>query len=368
MYTEKYSPKKLEGIIGQKEAISQAQSWLSSWKKGKALLFYGPPGCGKTSLACALAVEKDFDIVEINASDYRKKEDIESIIGESSRQSSLFRKGKIILVDEVDGASGREDRGGVAAIIEVIKESSFPIILTANDPYDQKLRALRNYCIAIKFTRVHGNSVFAYLKEISRKENLGLSDEEVKSISREAGGDLRAALNDLEARSSGADRERSQPIFEALKVIFKTSSLGLAKEMVDKCDLDADGVFWWVENNVAIEYEKPEEIAKAYEYLSRADLFKSRVIRRQNWGLMRYFVEMIASVSVAKKEMYRKFTPYRPPKAFFFQKGSDAKKRLASLLHVSTKRLSEYSCIFESMKKGDYIKMGLSEEEAASIS
>ncbi|MBI5355331.1 MAG: replication factor C large subunit [Candidatus Aenigmarchaeota archaeon] len=346
MYTEKYSPKKLADIIGQKEAISQAVAWLSSWKKGRALLFAGPPGCGKTSLANVLAAENNFDLIEINASDYRKKDDIESIIGESSKQVSLFRKGKIILVDEVDGASGREDKGGIAAIIDVIKESSFPIILTANDPYDQKLRSLRNYCTIAKFSRVNTNSVYSYLKEISKKENLGLGDDEIKSVAREAGCDLRAALNDLQAMSLGSDRERGQPIFESLKVIFKTSSLKLAREMVDKCELDMGDMFWWVENNIAAEYEKPEEIAKAFDSLS----------------------DLLASVAIAKKEMYRKFTPYRSPRAFFPQRSSDAKKRLASLLHTSSKRLDEYSGVLKQMKKEDYIKLGLSEEEASSFS
>lgn len=368
MYSDKYSPKNLAGIIGQREAVSQSLAWLSTWKKGRALLLSGPPGCGKTSLANILAAEKNFDMVEINASDYRKKEDIESIIGESSKQSSLFRKGKIILIDEVDGASGREDRGGIAAIIDVIKESSFPIILTANAPYDQKLRALRNYCEIVKFSRIHTNSVFSYLKEISKKEGLGLSDDEIKGIAREAGGDLRAALNDLEAVSSGSDRERNLPIFESLKVMFKTSSLRLAREMVERSELDSEDVFWWVENNIATEYEKPEEIAKAFESLSRADMFKSRVMRRQNWGMMRYFGDMIASVAIAKKETYRKFTLYRPPKALFFRKNSDAKKRLSSLLHISSRRLNEYSGVLKSMKKDDYVKLGLSEEEAASVS
>jgi len=129
-----------------------------------------------------------------------------------------------------------------------------------------------------------------------------------------------------------------------------------------------DDMFWWVENNIAAEYEKPEEIAKAFESLSRADLLKSRVMRRQNWGLMRYFGDLIASVAIAKNEMYRKFTPYRPPRAFFPHRSSDAKKRLASLLHISSKRLDEYSGILKQMKKEDYIELGLSGEEAASVS
>ncbi|RLJ01257.1 MAG: replication factor C large subunit, partial [Candidatus Aenigmatarchaeota archaeon] len=145
-WVEKYAPKKLNEIIGQSKAISQFLEWYEKWKPGdKAAMFYGQTGRGKTALVYAFANEKGLDVVEVNASDWRNKDVIEEVLGRASKQMSLFRRGKIILVDEVDGIAGREDRGGVGALIKVIKESKFPIVLTANDPYDKKLAQLRQY-------------------------------------------------------------------------------------------------------------------------------------------------------------------------------------------------------------------------------
>lgn len=370
MLFRKYAPAKTSDVIGQKEAVEQTLKWLSSWKKGsRAALFFGPPGSGKTSLASVLALEKGLDFIELSASDYRKKDDIESIVGGASKQKSLFRKGKLIVIDEVDGTSGREDRGGIGAVIDVIKESSFPIILTANDPYDQKLKTLRNYCTPIKFGRVHSSTLAAYLKEIARKEGIKLDEDRIKSIAREAAGDVRAALIDLETLSHGSSRALKGQIFEVLKVIFKTSSLRVARQMVDSSGLEPDDIFRWVENNIPMEYEKPGEIAAAFDALSRADVFKGRIMRRQNWSLLSYYIDLTASVCAAKKEPYRKFTPYRPPPFIFFRQSNEAKKKLAALLHTSSSGLvsSLYMPLIERLGKEGLVRLGMSKEEAEAI-
>ena len=62
----------------------------------------------------------------------------------ASKQRSLFASSKIILVDEVDGLSGDSDRGGLQEIERTIEETSFPIILTASNPWDYKFNSLRN--------------------------------------------------------------------------------------------------------------------------------------------------------------------------------------------------------------------------------
>jgi len=71
----------------------------------------------------------------------------------------------------------------------------------------------------------------------------------------------------------------------------------------------------WIAENIPNEYEKPEEIAAAYDKLSRADVFRGRIIHTQAWGLQAYSNELMTfGVANAKKEKYRKFTRYVPPK------------------------------------------------------
>ncbi|MCD6341058.1 MAG: AAA family ATPase, partial [Desulfurococcales archaeon] len=143
----KYRPKKVADVVNQDEAKQLVLKWIKEWYAGKpshkAALFYGPPGSGKTSLAEAIANEYGLEYLEMNASDYRRASDIERIAKMAATQRGLFTKGKLIVLDEVDGMSRVADRGAMEAILELIKVTKNPIIMTANDPWDPSLRPLR---------------------------------------------------------------------------------------------------------------------------------------------------------------------------------------------------------------------------------
>ena len=139
----KHNPEKVKDILGQD--TSKILKWLENPRK-KALLIHGPTGVGKTSSVYAIAKEKNYEILELNSSHFRKKDHIKNIIGEASLQRSLFSKKKLILIDEVDGISGRHDYGGLAELNKVIEKSKHPIILTANDVSDSKFSTLRKKC------------------------------------------------------------------------------------------------------------------------------------------------------------------------------------------------------------------------------
>src|SRR3989344_5102025 len=116
-WVEKYAPKKISQIIGQDSCIEKLRENIKNFKaKRKAAIIYGPSGCGKTIAVHALANELNLELIEVNASDTRNKEQIEQIVGNASKQRSLFFSSKIILLDEIDGLSGSQDRGGISAI------------------------------------------------------------------------------------------------------------------------------------------------------------------------------------------------------------------------------------------------------------
>jgi replication factor C large subunit len=365
MWVEKYRPKNLREFVNQKEALEIFLNWIKNWKPGsKALLFYGPPGTGKTALVQAFAQEKNFDFVEMNASDFRSKSQIEEVFGRSMMQKSLFRKSKIFLIDEIDGIAGREDLGGVSAIIKIIKESVYPCVLTANNPYDPKLKVLRENCILVEFRKIHVYDIEKRLEEICKKEGISIEKEVLRNLAKRAEGDLRAAINDLETVARGRKkvtledlevlgyREREASIFDALKIIFKTQSAISAKLSIANIDKDPEEILWWVENNITKEYEKPEEIAKAFEFLSKADLFRQRITTTQNWKFRAYMIDlMTAGIALSKKEMYRKFTKYEYPKKLVIlgstkelrKEEKELLLKLSQLLHCSTKKVkSEY--------------------------
>ncbi len=322
----KYQPHSIKEFAGNPSAVKKVLAWYKSWKPGKkALLFVGPPGVGKTTLALALAKTFGLEILEMNASDIRNKKNIEKILGLGSLYASLTAKSKLILVDEVDGISSA-DRGGASAIVDVIKHSSFPIILTANDAYATPVRTIANYVEIVKFKRINPITIKSVLRRIAEKEGVSVSDEVLDKIAHSCNGDLKSAINDLEALAEGekkvsekdlnalGNRDRKEDMFQALKVIFKTESFTTARQSVFNLDETPDMIKAWIDENIPREYENLDDIARAYYWLSRSDIFFGRIIRRQNWGLLSYAIDfMTGGVALSKKEVYRKFTGYQFP-------------------------------------------------------
>ncbi len=360
MFTQKYKPKSLKQVVGQSDSIEKFLKWIDNWKKGDAIIFHGPPGVGKTALIEAFAAERNMDLIQMNASDFRNAEEIHDVIGRSVTQQSLFKKGKIFLIDEIDGLSGIEDRGGVGEIVKIIKESMHPIVLTANDAYNPKLRPLRAACDLIQFKRISAYDVRKKLEEISKSEDLESDTGALSSIANTSGGDLRSAIIDLEvflkSESGMPDvnetrRERVGSIFDALKTIFKTESALSARLALEGVDKNFDEIFWWIESNISNEYEDPEEVAKAFDELSRADIFRQRIRYRQNWKLLKYFIDlMTGGVAVSKKKVYRKFTRYQYPRNLAILGGSKLERagekevlqNLGSMLHCSRKSVRKF--------------------------
>ena len=172
-----------------------------SKQKKKALLLHGPAGTGKTAAIQALAKKTGLELIEVNASDYRNADEINSKIGNAIKQQSLFATSKIILVDELDGISGTEDRGGIAALASLIQQSKFPIILIANDPWDSKFNPLRTKSILIEFPAINMTEMVPVLQRILEKEKIKADEIVIKTLARRSGGDLRGAITDLQTLS-----------------------------------------------------------------------------------------------------------------------------------------------------------------------
>jgi replication factor C large subunit len=314
LWTEKHKPVAVSGIAGQQKAIAEAVAFVDSFQPGKALMLTGPAGVGKTLLVETIARERGLLLLQLNASDIRSAEAITGFFDDTSRTRSLFHKGKIILLDEVDGISGN-DRGAASAITKIIKQSRYPVFLIANDPWSQKLRPLRPYVKMVKFSKVHSASVEKRLKEICEKENVLVKGTVLKDLARWSQGDLRSAISDLQTVSQGKKelsaedleilgyRERESSIFEILPTIFKSRSINASRKAIQAADKDPDEVFWWIENNVTLEFPQ-EKLAQAYDLLSKADIFRARTSVQQNWRFKAIMSDLIAGISVIKGESH----------------------------------------------------------------
>ena len=246
IWTKKYSPKKVSEVVGQNKPVEQFTLWYQNWKPGKkAALFTGPPGVGKTCLAEALATENNLEVIELNASDYRTSLQIKEVIGQSMKQRSLFKRGKIFLIDEIDGISGREDRGGPGEIIKIIEESKFPIILTANDKWNIKLSKLKTHCQLIDFGKINFWGMIKRLEEICQRENVKCSKDILKQLAKRSEGDLRSAINDLDTLSKG----KSEILIKDKIKIFRAYLSGrqISELIVDP---EGDVGYSWLNPNI----------------------------------------------------------------------------------------------------------------------
>lgn len=390
-FVQKYVPKSIKEILSQEDAINAFLKWISKWKpEDKALLFHGPPGVGKTALIHAWTNEKNLEFIELNASDWRSASQIQEVLGQSMKQMPLFKKSKIFLIDEVDGIAGREDLGGVGAIIKIIKESRFPVVLIANKPYDPRLRTLRQYCQLLEFKKISVFDIQKKLNEICAQEKIKIEKEVLRALAKRSQGDLRSAMHDLETLVQGRKeiklenlevlgfREKEENIFETIRSIFKTTNALAAKLAINNSDKDPDEIFWWIENNVANEFEDPEEIARAFDALSKADIFKKRISSNQNWSLKAYMIDlMTAGVATSKKDIYRKFTRYQYPSNIMLlgrtkEVRGELKESLAKMtkvLHCSSKKIkSEFLPYFKIISKDRNFKKYLQEEFSMELS
>lgn len=365
LWTDKYAPKRIEDVVGNPEALERMKVWALEWNRGARkppLFVYGPTGCGKTCAAHAIACTHGWEMFEMNASDIRDKERIISIVGAASSNSTLSGAPKLILIDEVDGAV---ERGGVAAIYEIAKSALQPMIIVANDAWDQSLASLRTSCTLIEMRRVNVRSIASRLREIAHTEKLSVGEEKLEAIAENSRGDLRSAINDLQSLGGFADaelfeRDREKNIFDSVRKVFKGKTYDEGKEALRGVEVEPEMFSRWIDENVPREYEKPEDVARAFDSLSRADVFFGRIRNRQYWGFLRYVNDLTsAGVSLSKEEPYHKFTKYSFPefiKKLSASKGKRAKEKkilekIGIRCHASVKRSREHLPLVKLMLK-----------------
>ena len=354
-FIKKYEPKKIKELYGQDKAIKQLSDFISNYKKQKkkASLIFGPVGVGKTCSVYAIANELNLEVLEVNASDFRNKEQIDLKVGSAVKQFSLFSKGKIILVDEIDGLSGTKDRGGINALVKLIEKSTFPLILTATNPWDNKFSSLRRKSILTEFKPLEHKDVYNILKNICEKEKIAYKEDVLKQLARMSAGDLRGAINDLQLLTGDkkrltkedldelSERNKEETIINALLKIFKTMDARVAIEAFNNVNEDINQQFLWLDENLPKEYEKPEDLARAYNAISRADVFNGRIKRWQHWRFLVYINALLtAGIAVSKDEKYKKFVQYKPTgrilKLWWAKQKSMKKKAIAAKIAERT--------------------------------
>ena len=320
-WSHRYRPESKEDIQGNGEAVDKLEAWLRSWEKGppkkRAAFIYGPPGIGKTATVQALAAELSFDLMEVNASDSRSKNQIEELIGKTAGQTvNVFGQRRMLLLDEMEGVDGQRDRGGITAIADLIKTTMSPVVLVATtigENMEEKFRSLLDKAVLIEFQPIPSYEVVERLERIARENGVTVHPEALETLAVKSQGDLRSAINDLEAVARGktrvepediewmGERDRQDYTPNIINRIFSARSLWEARQTISQSMIPYEDLFDWIYENLPYIVDDPGERLEALSVLAKADIYQNRA-RSTDYRLLKYmFNLMTGGVAFTKK-------------------------------------------------------------------
>jgi replication factor C large subunit len=285
-----------------------------------AILLEGPPGIGKTSIVYALANDFNMEVVETNASDTRTRATLEKRLKETTKSRGIMdfitqSKEKLILIDEVDGIYGVQDRGAVPTILDLVDKTQFPIVMCSNE-YKNNLQPLYNKIRRFEVNRLPREEILKIIRKILKKEDITqLKEGDLELVIEKNNGDLRGVINDIQGISQGKidgnikelilslRRDSLEEIFSLIRDLFRVSSLQEARNLTNKSDVDYNFLYKWVNENLPTFIKTNRELVDAYENLSLADEIFGRIRVNQYWGLLPYFFDLFAGgVALSRKE------------------------------------------------------------------
>jgi len=204
MWTEKYRPRSLNKMVDQKEIVERLESFVKA-RNTPHCIFAGPPGTGKTTAALCLAHDLYGEgyrehLMELNASDERGINVVRETVKTFARIRSIGEiPFKILILDEADNMT-RDAQQALRRTMERFTETC-RFILIAN--YSGKIiEPIQSRCAPFRFSYLKREDHDAHLRQISNHENVQLTDEGLDAIYDAFGGDLRRAINSLQAAAS----------------------------------------------------------------------------------------------------------------------------------------------------------------------
>ena len=307
-----------------------------------------------------------------------------STIGESANTYSLFGNNrKLIIMDEVDGIHGTNDRGGTKALNKIIKESKQPIVMMANDFYSNKLTTIKKNALVVKMDKIKSPSINKYLRDVVLKnEGIEADPEVLKKLAKRSSGDLRSSINTLQALvenggelteetlESTSQKDNTSTIFDTVTRVLKSKNPEHVKRSMFENTEDPTLVMEYIAENIPREYESNKEVKKAYEMISQADLYFGRTRSSQYYGYWKYASDFMGvGVSSSKNDTYRKYSKIITPMSFSLMGRTRGKRalrdRIASKMeekmHISLQVAYTVFPYFEIMFENDKLAWEISD-------
>ena len=236
-WVEKYRPETLEQIVGQNDITRRLQSYVKN-NTMPNLLFSGSAGIGKTS--CSIALAKEFfkesfsqNFLELNASDERGIDVVRDTIKNFARTLAFDSGFKIIFLDESDALTTDAQQALRRTMEKYVRTCRF--ILSCN--YSSKIiEPIQSRCVVFRFSQLNSKAIEGKIKEISKNEKVSIDDKAIEAIIYVSSGDLRKAINVLQAASSTGEKVTE-------KIVYEVSARARPEEVKEMIKLALSGKF-----------------------------------------------------------------------------------------------------------------------------
>jgi replication factor C small subunit len=220
VWIEKYRPKALSEVVGQREIVERLQAYVKI-KSMPHLLFSGTPGTGKTT--CAIALVREFygegwqlNFQELNASDERGIDVVRHKIKDFARMAPIGSDFKVIFLDEADALTS-EAQAALRRTMEMYTRTC-RFILRCN--YSSKIIApIQSRTAVFSFRPLRPDDVKEYLGRIAVAEGIDIEEDGLEAIVYVAQGDLRRATNSLQVAAALGTKIDDEAIYRSTQTV-----------------------------------------------------------------------------------------------------------------------------------------------------
>ena len=220
VWIEKYRPKTLSEVVGQKEIVERLQAYVKI-KSMPHLLFSGRPGTGKTT--CAIALVREFygegwqlNFQELNASDERGIDVVRHKIKDFARMAPIGSDFKVIFLDEADALTP-EAQAALRRTMEMYTRTC-RFILSCN--YSSKIiEPIQSRTAVFSFRPLRPEDVKEYLGRIASAEGIEIEEDGLEAIVYVAQGDLRKATNSLQVAAAMGTKIDDEAIYRSTQTV-----------------------------------------------------------------------------------------------------------------------------------------------------